>query len=117
MAYRAQRLRSWVRLEAERRVSDNQGGAEPGKWRVLTECRGEYRPESGREAIAAGHLEGSTLGRLWIRWTPDLAADLNTSARALIDDVPHNIREIHQPDNQRNRMLELVVEKGVAPHS
>ena len=114
---RAGRLRSRVRFEAERRVSDNQGGAEPGKWRLITACPGEYLPETGREAIAAGHLEGSTLGRLRVRYSRQLATDLNTSARVLIDDVPHQIREIHQPDNQRNRMFELIVEKGVAPHS
>jgi head-tail adaptor len=117
MATRSQRLRSVVRLETERRVSDGQGGAEPGKWRLITVTRGEYRQESGREAIAAGHLEGSILGRLWMRWSPDLDVDLDTSARAIIDDVPHQIRMIRQIDNQRNRMLELVVEKGVAPHT
>jgi head-tail adaptor len=117
MATRSQRLRSVVRFETERRVDDGQGGALPGKWRALGEYRGEYRPEPGREAIAAGHLEGSSLGRLWVRWTQLLASDLDTSARAIIDDVPHQIRGIRDSENQRHRMLELVVEKNVAPHS
>lgn len=113
---RAGRMRAVVSFEAERRVDDGQGGAEPGKWQVLLQCRGEYIPERGREQIAAGHLEGSNLATLRVRYSASLVAYLNTQARAVIDGVPHQIRSIIDPD-QRQRMLELVVEKGVAPHT
>lgn len=113
---RAGRLRARCIFESERRVSDGAGGAEAGTWRTIMECRGDYLPEPGREAIAAGHVTGSNMGTLRVRSSSKLT-DLDTSARVLIDDVIHNIRSGPIDPDQRRRTFEFIVEKGVAPYA
>lgn len=111
---RAGRMRANCLFQTERRVEDGAGGAEDNTWSTLFRCRGEYAPERGREQVAAGRLEGSNMAVLRVRACSELAA-MTEQARVLVDDVPHQIRSIINPDG-KNRMLEIVVEKGVAPH-
>jgi SPP1 family predicted phage head-tail adaptor len=112
---RSGRLRARIVFQTERRVEDASGGAEPGTWRTVAAARGEYIPERGREAIAAGHLQGSNLAVLRVRFQKVIAA-IDTSARCLINDEIHQIRSMIDPD-QRRRILEMVVERDVAPFS
>lgn len=112
---RAGRLRARVEFQTERRVEDAGGGASQGTWHTVLAARGEYIPERGREAIAAGHLEGSNLAVLRVRYSRALA-EITTQARCLVNGEAHQIRSIIDPD-QKQRMLEMVVERRVAPFS
>lgn len=104
-----------VQFQTETRVEDEGGGAQAGTWETVAYARGEYRPERGREQIAAGHLEGSNMAVLRVRYTPAIAS-LTTQARAIINGATHQIRSIIDPD-QRSREIEMVVERNVAPFS
>lgn len=113
MMLRAGRMRARCVFQTERREDDEGGGADV-TWTDIASCRGDYLPERGREQMAAGRLEGSNLAVLRVRYS-SILAPLTTTHRAVIDDVPHQIRSVIDPDRRR-QMLELVVEKGVAPH-
>jgi head-tail adaptor len=113
---RSGRLRARIVFQTDRRVEDASGGAEPGTWRTVAAARGEYIPERGREAIAAGHLQGSNLAVLRVRFQKVIAA-IDTSARCLINDEIHQIRSPITDPDQRRRILEMVVERDVAPFS
>jgi SPP1 family predicted phage head-tail adaptor len=96
---RAGRMRARVQFQTELRVEDGSGGAAAGTWSDLVGCRGELIPESGREAIAAGHLEGANYARLRVRYQQALAG-LTTQSRCLIDGVAHQIRSVIDPDQK-----------------
>lgn len=104
-------LRSRVTF-ARRDVVDDGGGGGTVNWTPMLSTRGYLRPERGREALAAGRPESSSMAVLQIR--SSLAARaIDASYRVSVDDVPYNVRSIINPD-QRNRFLELLVERGVA---
>src|SRR3954468_24758984 len=100
MPVRAQRMRARVVFQTERRVEDASGGAQSGTWREVIAVRGDYLPERGREAISNGHLQGSNLGTLRVRYN-SIVAEITTQARCLINDEPHQIRSITDPDQMR----------------
>lgn len=72
---------------------------------------GEFAPQSGREAIAAGALQSSDPGVLTVRSSAATRA-VTSKWRVLIDRVPYQIRAITNPD-QTNRFLSMTVEQGV----
>lgn len=74
--------------------------------------RGHWRPERGREALAAGRLESVVAGVLRVRGSSASAA-ITTADRATFDGEDYQIRAITNPD-QRGRWYELRIERGAA---
>lgn len=102
-------MRSRVAFERIVTVPDGAGGQSAG-WGVVYRCRGQYRPERGRERIEAGRMEAAMAGVLRVR-SCSQARDLTESDRVLIDGIVFQIRAISNPDG-RNKHLELSVERG-----
>lgn len=111
---RAGRLRKRVRFETETLTADGAGG-NSRSWPTVAVVWGDYSPERGREKMEAGRIEASNLGILNVRYSTILAALVLPSSHVIIDGVPHNIRSIINPDQRRQR-LEMIVERGTAPH-
>lgn len=105
------RLRKRVIFQRESRTADGAGGYSLG-WTTLCTVWGQNAPEKGRERVAAGRIESDLSGVLVVRSSSETRA-VTTSDKVLIDNVAHNIRSISNPD-QRNRFLEMVVERGVS---
>lgn len=108
-------LRMRCRFETLQETPDGQGGFERA-WVKLDEVWGRYAPERGREQVSQGRIQASAMALLTIRWARHIAYAVTESTRVIVDDVPHNIRSIANPD-QRRKALEIVVERGVAPHA
>jgi SPP1 family predicted phage head-tail adaptor len=92
--------------------SDDAGGGNVVTWTNFATVWGGFSPERGRERLEAGRVEGASMGVLRVR-SSSQTRQITTAYRVKIDGVPYNIRSIENPD-QRNRGLEMLVEKGVA---
>lgn len=108
---RAGSLNKRVTFERRRAIDDGGGGGGI-VWEAFLTVWGGLRPERGRERLEAGRLEAVVAGVLQVRSSSD-ARGVTEADRVVIDNVPHQIRAIVNPD-QRNRMLEMTVERGVA---
>lgn len=108
---RAGALNKRVTFQREKRTDDGSGGSSREFVDDFTVC-GEFKPERGRERLEAGRLEAASAGILNVR-SSSTTRSVDESWRVLIDDMPHQIRGISDPDG-RNRALEFVVERGVA---
>ena len=95
-----------------RTVADDGAGGGSVSWTTALVVWGYLAPERGRETLAAGRLQSATMGVLRIR-SSAAALLIDPSYRVTIDGAAYQIRTITNPD-QRNRFLEMVVEKGVA---
>lgn len=93
-------------------VTPDGGGGHSKEWAILVEVWGGFAPERGSERLEAGRLEGSLFGVLRVRSSPTTRT-VTVDDRAIVDGVAHQIRSISNPD-QRNRMLDILVERGVA---
>lgn len=110
----AGKLRKRCTFQAETDTADGQGG-NTRTWKTVATVWGAYEPQLGREAIAQGRLQGTSMGTLWVRYSDLIATQVKLSSRVVVDGQVHQIRSIIQPDQNR-RMLQMVVERGVAPH-
>lgn len=103
-----------VTFQRVTRTSDG-GGGYADAWNAvsgLTDVPAQFMPERGRERVEAGRLEAALGGVLRVRaFTESLT--ITEDDRVLIDDVAFQIRSVANPD-QRNKTLEMTVEKGVA---
>lgn len=108
----AGRLRKRVRFEAEVRTPDGAGGYSVD-WALALEVWGGLQVERGREKIDAGRLADAVAGVLTIRSSTEARDLLSGANRVMIDGEAWNVRSVTNPD-QKNKYLELVVEKGVA---
>lgn len=111
---RAGRLIKRVTFQREA-ATDDDGGGQAVSWGNITglvRISATFMPERGRERIEAGRLEAAIAGVLQIR-SFTLSRTVTEKDRVLIDDIPHQIRAIVNPD-QRNEMLDMTVERGVA---
>ncbi len=108
---RAGALNKRVTFQREVRVDDGSGGSSREFVDDFT-VWGGVAPERGSERLEAGRLEASQSGILRVR-SSSTTRSVDESWRVLIDNVPHQIRGAANPD-QRNRMIELIVERGVA---
>jgi SPP1 family predicted phage head-tail adaptor len=104
-------LRKRVTFEREMRTEDAGGGAAVAWGDPLT-VWGQFQPERGAERLSSGRLESALAGVLRIR-SSDAARQITADQRVTIDGIAHQIRSIANPD-QRNRMIEMTVERGVA---
>lgn len=103
--------RKRVRFEVENRVSDG-GGGNSVTWDEHVTVWGKFKPERGGEKFEGGRNEASLMGILKIRSSTE-ARLITTAMRVKIDGVAYQIRSIPNPD-QRNRFLEMLVERGVS---
>jgi head-tail adaptor len=75
----------------------------------------EYKPQRGRERVAAGRLEAAALAFITIQ-DCNAVRDLTPADVVVVHeqsgDVPHRIYSLENPD-QRSRDVEIVAEKGV----
>lgn len=108
-------LRQRCTFQSETDTPDGQGG-NTRSWKTIATVWGAYEPQLGREAIAQGRLQGSNIGNLWVRYSDLIATQVKLSSRVVVDGQVHQIRSIIQPDQNR-RMLQMVIERGVAPHA
>lgn len=107
----AGQLRKRVTFEREQRSADGAGGAAV-KWVPELTVWGGLITERGRERLEAGRLESANTAILKVR-SSSAARCIDASYRAQIDGVSYQVRSIDNPD-QRNKYLEMVVERGVA---
>lgn len=107
----AGQLRDQVTFQRATRTADGAGGATL-VWQNVRTVWGGFRPQRGRETLEAGRLESAVAGVLTVRSSPD-TRDITAADRVQIDGASYQIRTITNPD-RRNKMLEMVVERGVA---
>lgn len=88
------------------------GGGNATSWRNTVTVWGGLREERGRERVEAGRLESAMAGTLTVLSSSD-TRQIGAANRVLIDGIAYQIRSIGNPD-QKNKELEMVVERGVA---
>jgi SPP1 family predicted phage head-tail adaptor len=93
-------------------TSDAYGNVSAGGWVRLAEVWGSLSEKPGREAVNAGRLESAAMATLRIRDSAT-ARGFDAADRVTIDGRAYAIREIRPP--QRSGMIEIVLERGVAP--
>jgi SPP1 family predicted phage head-tail adaptor len=100
------------RFERRDATADDYGNVTAGGWVALATVWGRLTERPGRESVEAGRLESSAAGTLTIR--DSVAARGVTAAdRVVIDGAEYAIRDVRPP--QRIGLIEMVVERGVAP--
>lgn len=104
-------LRDRVTFQRATRTPDGAGGAALA-WTDEVTVWGGFRPQRGRETLEVGRLESAVAGVLTVRSSPD-TREITAADRVQIDGESYQIRTITNPD-RRNKMLEFVVERGVA---
>lgn len=104
------------RVTVERRGSatDAYGNVVSDTWSTVCQVRAAFRPQYGRESMAAGRLESTMGGTVTVRRSTTTAGIL-PSDRIVFRDAPlagkvFNIRSIVPTIDD----IELVVEEGVA---
>lgn len=108
---RAGLFRKRVTFQKEIRAADGGGGFERS-WGADLVVWGQFTPERGQERLDAGRLEASLGGILRVRGSTQTLA-ITTAHSVLIDGERFQVRSIANPD-QRDAVLEMTVEKGVA---
>jgi SPP1 family predicted phage head-tail adaptor len=107
----AGRLRKRVRFEREVRNPDGAGGYSL-TWIEFLIVWGGLQVERGRERLDGGRTTDNVGGVLTIRSSTE-AREITAATRVVIDEEVWNVRSVTNPD-QRNKHLEMVVERGVA---
>lgn len=107
----AGRLRKRVTFQEAVQAADGGGGGAT-TWRNIVTVWGGLQEDRGRERVEAGRLESAMAGILTVRSSSD-TREISAANRVLIDGAPYQVRTIGNPD-QRNKFLELIVERGVA---
>lgn len=111
---RGGKLDKHVTFQRETEVSDGGGGGDK-TWTNITglvRISASVVFERGRERLEAGRIEAAVNGVLKIRDFA-LARTITEKDRAVIDDVPHQIRSI-TPPSRTIREIEMIIERGVA---
>lgn len=103
-----------VTFQRKDKVPDGGGGFAPG-WAKLITVSARFKPERGRERVETGRVSAELTGVLTVRSSKN-TRQITTADRVLIRGVPYQIRSIDNPD-QRDRDLEMTVERGAAQSS
>lgn len=109
MAAAGSLARDRVAFQAEANTPDDAGGNALG-WATVATVWATFRPASGSERLEGGRLEATAPAMLTVRSTAATRA-ITTEHRAMIGGTPYQIRSI-VPADRRNRLLEMVLEKG-----
>ncbi len=103
-------LRRRVSIQAETRTTDGAGGYALA-WTTLATVWASVISMSGREAYAAGHLEGRVTHKVVLRRRDDIA--ITSDMRLLCGDRAFNVRAV-MDDGKENRWTTLLIEEGTA---
>ena len=103
--------RKRVTFQQKTKVPDGGGGFAPG-WSDVVSPIVRFQPERGRERVESGRVSAELTGILTVR-SSKKTRTITEAHRVLIHKVPYQIRSISNPD-QRNRDLEMTVERGAA---
>lgn len=110
---RAGRFRERAVIERDTGTGTDAYGQPAESWQVVGRPWAHFRETLGKEAIEAGRLEGTATGTLRLRYSA-FSAGIGSADRVRIRGRLWNIRgQAIQIDN-RNRVIELRVEAGVA---
>jgi SPP1 family predicted phage head-tail adaptor len=101
-------FRQRLYLQQENNVADTGGGAVLG-WTTLKVVWAEVEPLQGRENGQAGKLTGSATHRIRMRYDSSITSAMRFVWGARV----FNIRSMRNMI-ERNRMLEIIAEEGVA---
>lgn len=93
-------------------TADAYGNVTAGGWVSLATVSGRLSERPGRENVAAGRLESSAVATLVIRDSAT-ARTITAADRVTVDGRDYAIRDVRPP--QRMGVIEMVVERGVAP--
>lgn len=93
-------------------VADAYGNVTSGGWTTLATVWGAVSDRPGREAREAGRMEAGGLMRLRVRDSATLRG-VTAADRVTVDGQVCAIRDVMAP--RRTGMIEMVVERGVAP--
>lgn len=102
------RLRHRLTLQQLVQTPDSAGGY-TASWDDVAQLWAEILPINGRERLFAGKVQAETTHRISIRYRNDIS----TSHRLVFESRVFNIRAIMN-EHERDDMLELLVEEGVA---
>ena len=102
------RLKHKLVLQKELRMPDNMGGYIKS-WQDIGELWAEIKPIGGLEMLFAGKNRASVTHKIWLRYRPGVDASMRLVYEARV----FNIRSVFNID-ERNDMLEVLVEEGVA---
>jgi SPP1 family predicted phage head-tail adaptor len=108
---RAGNLRLNAQFQANVSIADGMGGVIDG-WVTQFSQRARLKPVRGDEKVDAGDLVAQSQHKLIIRSSVQ-ARTIKEGWRVIVDNVTYNIRSIINPD-ERNKALEITVERGVA---
>lgn len=108
---RAGRLNKRVTFQREVQVSDTAGGFAKS-WQDLITVWSAFILDRGNEGVSNDRTRAAQTGKLQVRSSSDSRV-ITPADRVIISGEAYQIRSIINPD-QRNKMLELVVEGGVA---
>lgn len=105
-------LRHRLTIQAENPTADGGGGQGADPWAdpvTVATVWGRVEPLKGRERMQAMQLRGQVSHRVTIRHRPGITAQM----RVLFDGRAFNIRAVVNVE-ERNRILELLCEEGIA---
>lgn len=97
------------------RLSDTEAHDQYGQptdvWETLDTVRGDLRETPGREALAAGRMEGTKTGTLRVRYST-MMAQVKPFDRVVIRGETWNIRSLPAQVGRTREVLEFRVETG-----
>lgn len=102
------RLRHRLTLQQVLQTPDSVGGY-TASWNDVAQLWAEILPLSGREKLFAGKIQAQSTHRISIRYRNDISS----SHRLVFESRIFNIRAVMN-EHERDDMLELLVEEGVA---
>ena len=92
-------------------VADDGSGGQISTWvEISPPVWGQYTPNRGKERSEGDRIQAVGDGILKVRYSA-IMATVTEADIAVINDVELQIRSIENPD-RRNRMLEMVVQRG-----
>jgi SPP1 family predicted phage head-tail adaptor len=104
-------MRKRFTFQRESRTPNNSGGY-AHTWSTVATVWGSFRPERGSERLDRGRLADPVRGTVRVR-SSSTTRTITAEDRVTFDSTSYQIRSIINPD-QRNRFLEMVVERNVA---
>ncbi|GMG82587.1 hypothetical protein LNKW23_18000 [Paralimibaculum aggregatum] len=110
---RAGRFRERARFQRRSDDGRDAHGQALGVWGDLVTVWAHFRETLGKEGIEAGRLEGNATGTLRIRYSA-AATGITSADRVVIRGAVWNIRGQPIQIDNRNRVIEMKLERGVA---
>lgn len=106
-------FRERAAVERDTGGTPDQYGQRPENWVVLGTFWADFRETPGREVIEAGRLEANATGTLRLRRSA-LTASIRAQDRVRLRGRLWNIRGLPAGVSNRNAVIEITLEAGVA---